>query len=335
MKQPARKQLLEDDTSLTAYWSEVQPGLKRARRAVQAPVLSTVAPLISWAVADEATRPALCVVPGEAPQRTSLLQQFTLGEWRRFQEGYLVDHPQEATWLSLGVVHDLTRRVERLALPKEVRDRFQGYPAFPQGSWEVLWALVWNDDFIVEEPLRGVVDQSFYLMHDVYRAIWEARFFARENGTLKPLSAFMQTLTRWMTGETLSKADLELLGRLNITRHIATELERLDVLCFVLTLAAQNDVLCRTVFVFDQLENALTPEHKVALRQLHTLFLVVSRWVHLGLCPAGVLLGFRGLPSDFTKLKKLHPKLAGEVAAHLCRDRPPCSTSTSPTTPSK
>jgi hypothetical protein len=306
-----------DSEPLEDYWSEVRcPKRSRRSKASEVPVLATIAPLVTWAVAEEKSRSACRVVPGLEGTRQYLFQQFALGEWRRFQRGYVVDLPSEGFQIDKGFLSYVTSRIERLAIPSEAVELLRDEASLPKGSWEVLWALVLSEDFIVEDPLREIVDQSFYLMHDLYRALWEARFLVRESSDLKPAAEFLGTVIRWMTGVALTANDLRVLERVKINRLVETDLERFDVLCFLLTLAGQNDLIYRTLLIFDRLEDVLG--NKVVLRQLHLFLLSIERWTHIGLCPLGVVLGFRGLPVDFTTLHKAHPKLAKEVEANFC-----------------
>lgn len=283
-------------------------------------VMRSTLPIVEWAKTDLGEAPPLLVIPGPSFQdRLAILSQWECSEWRKQQPWVVTDTRSAYTrsWPTEGVLHNLTNRIARIIVPSEVKDRLlSGFPPVP-GIWEIVWALISADDFLVEEPLRGMVDRSFYLVHDVYRALWEARFLIRENASREPATQLVGTLIRWLTAEPLLPQDQAALEALGIKRLVSSEQERFDVLCFLLTLAAQNGIVERVLFLFDGLEDILLPEYRSVLRQFQGLLHAIERWVSIGGCPLGILLGFRGSKTDHAALRRLHPKLAVEVARGL------------------
>jgi hypothetical protein len=294
--------------------------LSRARRSHSSEVVispSAVA-ITEWTVHDRADRLIALVVPGATPfDRQSVLKQYSEGAWTRFHPGTLIDANPTATkgWFRAGVLDNLFTRASRLSMP--AMEKGLVAPWYPRGTglWDLLWGLVAIEDWLVEEPLRSMIDQSFYLVHDVHKALWEVRFIAREQPTLDAADVFMGAVIRWLSGETLGEGDRKALAALGIDRLVA-ENERLGVLLFLFTLAYQNGLLERMVFVFDNLESALHPSERSTLRQLHVLLETGRRWARLG-SPVGFLIGFTGSRSDLSLLGKLNSKLAEDVSAGL------------------
>jgi hypothetical protein len=279
----------------------------------------SVLSITEWTVDENPDRLVALVVPGATHfDRQVVLKQYVEGDWHRFHPGIVVDAGLEASeWIDTSVVENFLVRVLRMKLP--VLDKTQVPKWYPHvgGAWELLWNLLAVDEFLVDEPLRSMVDQPFYLVHDVHRALWEARFLAREHPTLDQAERFMTALTRWISGEPLGDDGRQLLSAIGIKRLVSSPAEKLDVLCFLLSLAYQNGLLERTVFLFDDLENALQPNRRASLRQLRDFIDGVRRWSRLGGSPIGILLGFTGTRTDLQLLGKYNTKLAVDVTAGL------------------
>ncbi len=82
--------------------------------------------------------------------------------------------------------------------------------SFRSGTWNLLWELLDVSEFVVEEPLRGLVDQGF-LFTEFFQALWEARFLLQESAP--NVEKLVEALIRWMTWAELSSEDRELLGK--------------------------------------------------------------------------------------------------------------------------
>lgn len=249
-----------------------------------------------------------------------IVAEFERGEWRRTEPGILFEVHGASRWLEEGVLPNVTGRLGRLSLGPEARELTKPwFPPLP-GSWELFWGLVAVEEFVIEEPLRGMVDQSFYLAHDVYRALWEARFLAKEYGQVGqkgPAPAIAASIVRWFTGSDLDEEDREVLTSIGIKRNVSSEQERLDVLCFLLTLGVQNGLLSRLVLFFDSLEEALTPARRGLLRQLHAFIAGITRWNRIGPPAIGVMIGLSPTRTNMSALRRFHTKFHDEIEAGL------------------
>lgn len=277
-----------------------------------------VGPIFRWATQfDDPARPVLLTIPGSnAEERETLLNAYLDPRYASLRSDAIEDVQGERTrdWLTVGAVESFVQRVSTLRVPAEVRAGMR-LPAVDE--WEILWGLMRVDPFIVEEPLRSLVDQSWYLVSEAHKALWEARFLDRENADKTKVIAFVGAMSRWMMGRELSVEDVELLAAAGIQRRVERDEEKLDLACFILTLAAQNGLLNRVVMAFDGLEDALRPAARPGLRQLLGVVRVADRWVHMGCSPIGL---FVGAPSDkaaLQQLRKLNPHLADRVTAGL------------------
>jgi hypothetical protein len=275
---------------------------------------ATVEDLLRW-VADfteERPRPACVVLAGKPHERRAFMAQFASTQFAAFQQGALdeISGPTTLTWLSEGLAKNVTARVCQARLPLDCRDAMP--PWFPPepAVWELLWGLVAREDLLVDEPLRSMLDQDFFLIYDVYRALWEARFLAKENVNLGPAQDFVKTMTRWMTS-LLTPEDEKRLQAIGITRTISAD-QRLDVLCFLLTLASQNALLSRVIFFIDGLERA-TENDKPVLRELFRFLAAIERWVAIGPCPVGVVIGHTAEHDDLHTLREIDDRLACKV----------------------
>ncbi len=310
-----------EDDSMEAYWESVQrtkPARKRSSSdLVRVP---TVVPYVKWAqIPEGADRSFLHVLPGAPADRDRVFREYSLGDWLHFQGGIVIDSTDADMWIKTGPLNSLVSRLRTLPLPVESKD--MTLPWFPHlpGVWELLWGLIAVENFVIEEPLRGLIDQPFYLVHDVHRALWEARFLAREHESHVPVEVFVETFLRWVLNEPLTVSDRAALSQIGVRRVVGTEQEQLDVFLFLLTLAGQNGLLNRAVLYFDKLERALDGAGRPILRQLHTLVLTGERWTKLGNCPLGVIVGFSAQTRDRTQLRRLHAKLATEIEVGICR----------------
>ncbi len=273
--------------------------------------------ITTWTVSDEADRPIALVVPGKTHfDRQQVLKPYIEGDWRRFHSGVVIDNSKTTEWIDGNIVQNLQVRLVHVRMPEMPKDAMAPWYPHPSGFWDILWGLVAVDEFIVEDSLRQLVDKPFYLVHDVHKALWEARFLARENPKLETAEEFMLHFTRWITGEPLGDAGRKTLHDLGIKR-LVTPPERADVLCFLLSLACHNGLVKRAIFVFDDLEQALQPNKRAVLRQLRDLLECGRRWARLGGNPLGILIGFTGSRTDTQLLEKLNASLAAEVGTGL------------------
>jgi hypothetical protein len=160
------------------------------------------------------------------------------------------------------------------------------------------------ESFLVDEPLRSMVDQRFYLISDLFRVILVARFQVAEGAN--PDTCF-DAITRWILDEKLTSAQEMLFAEAKVTRRVQPT-EQLD-LCFLLvTLAAHSGLINRLTIALDQVDRAssagLTAK-KALLKELDELAFGATRWEKLG-SPLGIIFGVDRLDSlDTPKFGKL------------------------------
>lgn len=277
--------------------------------------------IMEWTLAAmEQDHPVALVLPGPShAERQRVLRQYTEGIQRASPVGVVInaDEGLTASWVQVGTTENFFGRVASMRMPALLPDVLAGWYSSKVGEpWELLWGLIAVEEFLVDEPLRSMVDQSFYLVHDVHRAIWEARFLAREHAALDVTERFVQAITSWISGQTLSEEHRQALSSIGINRPVATATEQLDVMFFLLSLAYHSGLIERAVFVFDDLEEALQPQKRAMLRQIRDLLATAKRWALLG-SPVGILLGFSGSRQDMELLSKYNMSLAVEVSSGL------------------
>lgn len=275
--------------------------------------------LLAWTTcfSESEHRPACLVIPGTPQQREAFFTGFLLPKYARFRPGSVEDiiGPQTRVWLEQGLSRNLVSRIASARLPLDCRDMLPRWAPPQAGVWELLWGLIAIEDFVVEEPLRSRIDQDFLLIRDVYRALWEARFLAKENVNLAPAQECVHTLVRWVSSSVLSLEDEARLQAIGVDRRIHPD-ERYDLLCFLIVLAAQNGLINQYLIAFDGLEEA-TEDHVSSLREMHRLITTVSEWIDSAPCPIGILIGHSGQPADLHALSALHEGLAEAVTTGL------------------
>lgn len=288
--------------SLEEDWAAI--GRPRRRVIERAPTqLSPVDPAEDWAETfDEGGRSAFYTVLGESPQDR---HEF----YRRFQGGEvgvlsLTRNPRD--WLERGPLLTLQEVVEQAWVPEGAKDFLPSWWPPPTATWGLLWALGASPDFIIEEPLRGMVDMRCSLAHDLYRAIWEIRFSIRERGDLLETARLVSAVGTWLLGRPLDGPDIALLEPVGIQRKVTSEQERIDTLLILLTMAAQNGLISRLFTVFDNVERA----DRAMLKELLLVLQGCNRWARVPGMPLGILLGWNG---DGAGLGKANAKLAALI----------------------
>ncbi len=244
--------------------------------------------VLQWAEAEPTASRPLFVVTGTQEERRVNLKAFS-GD----ASGTLT-----RSWVQDGVVQNVLDRLRQLRI----------FPGKNRVGLNILWALVTSEDFIVEEPLRGMVDHSFYLIHDLYRLLWEARFTVREGNDPESV---IDAMTRWISREPLRDEDTAIFAHLGIDRLVRSPAEQFDITCFLLTMAAQNGLVGRVIWLFDDLEEGLKqPE---VLLQLESLIRTISRWIEIGRCPLGIIIGFQGTKADMALLRRRNARLFSQI----------------------
>lgn len=282
----------QDD--LTDDWRAlgVQPS---RRKAAPEPVLPDPERVLLW-LAGHGDDDVYLTVPGGSPQaRAGFYNAIDCGTWT-------VERSNPRAWLTEGPLDDLTRRIGRL-------EPLTG----GTGDWAWLRALAATKDFLIEEPLRTMVDNQVYLIHDAMLILLALRFAILE-GQDDPDLLF-RAFIQWLRGEGLEPEQRRLLHATGITKLVTGFAGRVDLLFFLLALAFMNDVLDRTVFVFDDLEGACSPGSPVFLRELHSILGLATRWSRATDFPGTFLLGFD--PRRQALLRRLAPKFAEDVQVSM------------------
>jgi hypothetical protein len=317
-----RLRVLSED-SLDSSWGEIRA--KPLRRRVEPPpfVASPVEPVIKWTLRfhDEGKRQGMLVVPGPtAHDRLDFYRKYLSDEWSSFRPDTVEDiigNPAR-DWVDQSLLANFSGRFALAKVPHQAKGDLPDWFPPPVWAWEFVWALAATPTFVIEEPLRSLVDQSHYLFHDVYRVLWELRFRLRENGgDFEPALAFFNAAIRWMTGETLSGADIAMLEAAGVTKRVTVDQERLDVVFFLITLCEHNALLNRFIICFDGLERALRPDKRPLLREMTSLLTALDRWIRLAQAPIGILIGMDTSSRQMVNLRRLNAKLADEIDAGL------------------
>lgn len=317
------------DEELSSIWSDVRAKPVRRRVIAVAPTSSPIAPVepvIRWSLTfhegDElavGTRPAFMVVPGAtAHDRMGFYRKYLAPEWKTFRPDTIEDiiGDDARDWVDETIIGNLTRRIANAKIPEGATKTLPAWFPPPGHGWELLWALVSNDVFVIEEPLRQMVDRGG-LVHHFYKALWDFRFALKENESFEPAARVYFAITRWMTGLELGDDDIRVLEKIGVGRRVSSVAERFDLLFFLVTLCAQNGLLNRMVLCFDGLERALQSSHRPVLRELDMFLGALERWVKFTQTPVGVLVGFGASEREKSQLRKLNPKLADRIVAGL------------------
>jgi hypothetical protein len=300
------------------YWTDVRPkGRTRRKRPVVRYDPPTIEAFIEWVVTfSEPGHTSIRVLPGASPQeRLEFLQGYLAPTYDRFRPDCIEDLTGAHTrnWVEDGVLINFTERMEAQPLALDIpKDMGKVAP-----RWQLLWGLILAPDFVVGDPLKGLVDQEYSMLHNIYKVLWEARFLAREETSQEKLVAFVTTILRWITDQPLTNEDAETLLILGARKRVESVSERVDALLFLISLAAQNALLTRATFFFDDLERALLPDRHNTLRQLDEFLMNVDRWATKLDCPIGVLIGFQANKQTMRALRRRNPKLYKRIETGL------------------
>lgn len=203
-------------------------------------------------------------------------------------------------WLEKGIRADLTQRVRGIT----------------HAPWGLFQELLIVPDFVVEEPLRGLIDQGFRFT-GFYKALWEARFLQQENRARESLH-LLGSVIRWMTGADLDDKQKAALSSVGIACLLG-ESERLDMLLFLLALSYQNGLIDRAVFVLDGVDEVLrmnADRRKDMLRQLTETIQIFERWARLG-SATGLVLGLDSEHNALGSITHYNSRLGKKIADAL------------------
>ncbi len=237
----------------------------------------------------------------EGPARQSFFHSFEKEQARAINDTAL----HGDAWLIRGPITALQDAVEQ-AWVAPTADPPRWWPP-PTVTWSLLWSLATIPELLIFDPLRGFADQHSTLLFDLFRAVWHLRFSLTEEGDLFSSAQLIETAGAWFCGRTLEPVDTQRLGDWGITRKIETVKDKMDALCFLLSLATQNGLFDRFYMTFDGVEQASTEFQQ----ELSTLLLAGNRWSRLPQMPLGLLVGWDG---NRVGLRKSSPRLAQLIA---------------------
>lgn len=252
------------------------------------------------------SRDWLCVTGPNPQARAALYRELADGPWE-------LDYQHARDWLTRQPIESFTDFASRLQAGIN-------YVGVPQASrpWGWLWAMAEADDLYIDEPLRSMADRGTSILHEAVLLFFEVRWRLREGGA-GAIEAF-QAFIDWLTGQPLTDEQYRIVAdvqgrRAGTVRQVNLVVERTNLLLFFLTWAEQNNVICKVMATFDDLESAARNGDRQRLRLLHDILLVVSRWSSVMEIPLAVLVG-----TDSTKLpllRRMNPKLAHDVQTRM------------------
>lgn len=199
------------------------------------------------------------------------------------------------------------------------RQMVYGWCSAIDASWtgngiraEVIWSvltlcrpifsdILTVDSLIVEEPLRSMVDQRFYLVSDLFRVILESRFQVLEGSKPEP---YIQAITQWILGQKFTQKQVALFDAAGVTRRVQPT-EQLDLVLFLIALASQTGIINRLTITLDSVEKA-PKDKRTHLKELDEVAFAATRWSKLG-STLGLVVGVESLSllNPSPKLSKL------------------------------
>lgn len=251
------------------------------RRVVEAhtPPATPFTAIDEWAEAfDEGDRRAFLTILGRPLDRAEIYARLKIpGE-------------EPHAWHTRGVLGQLQESVSRAWVDPDAKNFMPSWWPGMVPSWGLLWGLAAVPDFQIEEPLREMVDRSVSVFHTLFLALWEIRFLLEESGDFETVGRLIDSLGAWVRGQSLDAQKVKDLTQLGVNRRLSNEAEQLDVLCFVLALAAQNGLIGRLYVPLDGVERA----ERGRLKELATVLDVCCRWTKIPGMPLGLLVGWNG-----------------------------------------
>jgi hypothetical protein len=290
-----------DVADLESYWEAIQAP-DSERRVTKRP--GSLRPqwdppgtaLEEWAkrLGQDGQRP-IVLIEGPTPAHRQALYRLAKIESKDLDSG----------WIDQGLVENITVRFSKLRCIGSIVAR----------PWDLLWNFLTLEELVVEEPLKALIDQGL-LFTQAFKAIWEARFLLREG---RDIRALVEAFSGWVTAAPLTQESKQLLDQLGIERELATPFERLDMLFFLATLAAQNQLLSYQLFVIDGLDRAVTAgtaRRKELLKELDHFCTSAERWSKLG-APVGFVLGYSNEHRALAAIEKSNSKLGDKLKRYL------------------
>lgn len=287
-----------DSADLESYWDDIRPP-DSERRVTQRP--GSIRPkwdpqqsngLEAWVkrLGREGQRP-IVLVEGPTPAHRQAL----------YRLARITSKDLDQKWVEQGLIENLTERLSNLRCIGSIA-------AHP---WDLIWNFLTLEDLVVEQPLQALIDQGL-LFTQAFRAIWEARFLLKEG---RDIQGLVEAFAGWVTAAPLSPESKLLLDGLKVERELSTPFERLDMLFFLATWAAQNQLIPNQLFVIDGLDRALTQgtaRRKQLLKELDHFCTSAERWHKLG-SPLGFVLGYSDEHKALSGIEKSNVKLSDKL----------------------
>lgn len=278
--------------SLEEVWADLRRGKPKPKR-VYPDLANHLPALRNWLHNPDAP---WRTIPGEG--RREILKQLE----EELPSGVVLR--VESPWGRDAVLPSFIGAVRNLFIQPARRGR-QAYefplphPLHNPVGWDILWGLVARSSFIIEEPLRGMTDRRVSRLADVFRAVNEARFDAKESKNWHLVGEDIRTIGQWLEGRLQEHS---FLSRALIRRPLGPD-EQLDAILFLLTLAKQNQLIDETFIIIDNLERATFED----ARHLSQLMSALTRWSVLG-SPVHLIIGWDA--ANKGSLRKLNPGLS-------------------------
>lgn len=280
------------DSSFEDYWADFRR-LRRGKSSFPDVMSSsTLAPVVTWmrTALHEPHRAPFFVLPGES---RDLALRYIQGE---VPEALVVR-------ISSGgepLLQRLHRTVESLRVPPALRDlsRFNWTPPLPS-SWDFLGCLLARHSIVIPSVLQNTLERKGSRAIDLYALLVQAQSHLSEMAAWASPSTITD-LGAWVEGQPLTRSFVWT----GAQEPLTTIEQRLEVLLFLLTLSAHNQVLSETVFHLDGVETFSSED----LNALDLFLRELPYWTICG-CPISVLVGWRASSEDKASVRRSHPKL--------------------------
>jgi hypothetical protein len=168
----------------------------------------------------------------------------------------------------------------------------------------------------VEEPLLGLLDQGFEYT-EIFRVLWEFRFWAREEPNMVPQLAM--AFRGWLRGFQLPPEFQKILQQVGVGRSPEGSLKKLDHLFFLHLLAQQQGTLRHSIFAVIGLNKILEfgPDvQRIRFSDLYDLYLLVNRWGRFG-GSIRLIYEFSRTPEFLWSLHRDCPRLEAPLRCNL------------------
>lgn len=291
-----------DSVELESYWADISPP-DSERRVTHRP--GSLRP--QWDPSQSSGLEMWVKNLGREDQRPIILVEGPTPAHRQtlYRLARIPSKAIDQKWVEQGLVDNLSERLSATRCIGSIAPH----------SWDLIWNFLTLEELVVEEPLRSLIDQGL-LFTQAFKAIWEARFMLKEGQDIRQL---VEAFTGWVTSTSLSEESKRLLDKMGIERELSTPFERLDMLFFLATWAAQNQLISNQLFVIDGLDRALTQgtaRRKQLLKELDHFCTSAERWSKLG-SPLGFVLGYSNEHKALAGIERSNARLGAKLQRYV------------------